>query len=108
MEYNICKILGNNVKRYRNLKGLSQEKFAELIGIGVTSLSLIERGKGFVTAKTLEKISSVLNISVPVLMSNCDICDERILYDEIKLKIEHLENNKDKLTLLYEYLKVLT
>ena len=107
MGYNICKILGNNVKRYRKIKGYSQEQFAELIGIGVTSLSLIERGKGFATAQTLEKIASVLNVSVSVLMSNCEIDNEKDLYKEIKSKLENLENNKDKLTLLYEYLKVL-
>ena len=107
MKYSLCKVLGDNVKKYRKQKGYSQEKFAELIGIGVTSLSLIERGKGFATAQTLEKISEILNVSVSILMNNCEIEDEKMLYKEILTHIKILEHDKDKLKLLHEYIKVL-
>ena len=106
MEYDICKILGNNVKKYRKLKGYSQEKFAELIEIGVTSLSLIERGKGFVSAPTLEKISAVLKIPVNILMSGEEET-ENSLFEEVEMRIDNIKNDKRKLKLLNEYLKIL-
>ena len=107
MANDIRKILGENVKKYRKLKGLSQEKFAELIEIGVTSLSLIERGKGFATASTLEKMSEILNISIAELMSSYDTEDEKTLYNEILTRLLNIKSQKDKLKLLNEYLKIL-
>ncbi len=107
MANDIRKILGENVKKYRKLKGLSQEKFAELIEIGVTSLSLIERGKGFATASTLEKMSEILNISIAELMSSYDTEDEKALYNEILTRLLNIKKQKDKLKLLNEYLKIL-
>lgn len=100
-------ILGENVKEYRKQKGLSQEKFAELIEIGVTSLSLIERGKGFATATTLEKMASVLNVSVSDLMSSFDVEDEKALYSTILNQLSNIQTQVGKLKLVHEYLKIL-
>ena len=107
MANDIRKILGENVKKYRKIKGFSQEKFAEMIEIGVTSLSLIERGKGFATATTLEKMSSILNIPIAELMSSYETDDEKALYNEILKRLSNIKTQKNKLKLLNEYLKIL-
>ena len=100
MGCDIRKILGNNIKKYRHIKGYSQEKFAELIEIGVTSLSLIERGKGFATATTLEKMSAILNIPISELMHNYETDDEQTLLKEIQIRIENIKTQKSKLKII--------
>ncbi|MBP3923816.1 helix-turn-helix transcriptional regulator [bacterium] len=54
--------LGKRIQYLRNLKEISQEVFAEKIGINRNSLSKIETGKTYPKAETLEKIKEVLNI----------------------------------------------
>ncbi len=58
----IKKLLGRRIKEIRMNKGLTQEKLAELIGVGERNLSKIECGNNFVTSETLSKILSALNI----------------------------------------------
>lgn len=55
--------LGARIQKIRKLQNLTQEKLAEKIGLDTPNLSNIERGKRFVSAETLEKIVSALNIT---------------------------------------------
>lgn len=55
--------LGARIQEIRKLQNLTQEKLAEKIGLDTPNLSNIERGKRFVSAETLEKIVSALNIT---------------------------------------------
>ena len=107
MTLEVCKNLGNNIKKYRKAAGYSQETFAEAIEIGTTSLSLIETGKGFVKAKTLAKIADVLNVDVfkLFLVKNDDNLD--LFYQNILKKVEKYKNNKEKLVLLDAFLNAL-
>ena len=52
----IKKLLGEKIKSLRKSRGLSQMEFAEKIDISLNGLGIIETGKGFLTADTLEKI----------------------------------------------------
>ena len=53
----------NNLKKYRQEAGLSQEKLAELCGLHRTYISDVERCKRNISLTNLEKISKALNIS---------------------------------------------
>ena len=63
------KILGKNIKHYREVKGLSQEKLAELVDLSREYIVRVESGlkrislkKLFVIADTLEvKCSDLIN-----------------------------------------------
>jgi len=57
------KLFGKKIKELREGLHLSQEKFAELIGIQTSTVGRIECGIRFVSGKTLEKICQVLQIS---------------------------------------------
>ena len=105
METNICKILGENIKKLRKTRGLTQNELAELICIEVKSLSLIETGKGFVSAKTLEKLSSVLKVPVSELFKAPDEEEGKIIYSEIISNLDLIKNNTDKLKTLNFVLK---
>ena len=55
--------LGARIQEIRKMQNLTQEKLAEKIGLDTPNLSNIERGKRFVSAETLEKIATALNIT---------------------------------------------
>lgn len=63
MTLNIKKQLGLKIRHLRQSKNYTQETFAEAIGISPRTLCFIENGKNFLTAETLEKILTTLEIS---------------------------------------------
>lgn len=60
----ICKLFGENVRKYRLEKNISQEKLAELSGLHRTYISSVERGLRSISLKNIEKISIALNIEI--------------------------------------------
>lgn len=60
--------IGQHIKQERLAAGLTQERFSELIGIGVKHLSAIERGAVGLSLTTLKKICTVLAISSDVVL----------------------------------------
>ena len=63
-------ILAENVKLIRAQEKLNQYEFAEDCGIGLTTLSLIERGKQNVTLETLELIAARAGRTIAELLSS--------------------------------------
>ena len=61
------KQLGEKIKKLRNEKGLSQEKFALLIDMDRTYFATVEMGKRNVSLHNIEKISGGLGISISEL-----------------------------------------
>ena len=58
----ILEIFGNNIKKYRKLNGLSQEKLAELACLHRTYISDIERYKRSISLDNIQKLANALNI----------------------------------------------
>lgn len=63
----IIKVFANNLKRYRKLKGLSQEAFAERTGLHRTYISAIEREKRSIALDNVQKIADALEIDTYLL-----------------------------------------
>ncbi len=82
--------LGLKIKELRTDLKLSQEKFAEIIGISRHSLSELERGINFPSADTLENIHKKLKIDFNELFSFDKKKNPKI--DNIILKIKMLNN----------------
>lgn len=61
---NIKQRVGNKVKEFRKLKGLSQEKLANLSEIDRTYLPTIEKGERNVSIEILEKLAKALEINI--------------------------------------------
>ena len=55
------KLLASRVKKLRVVKGVSQTKMAEEIGVSQTNLSNMEAGRTAITIQNLFKIQKVLN-----------------------------------------------
>lgn len=62
-------LVGANIKREREQAGYTQDQFSERIGLGVKSLSAVERGVVGVSLSTLLRICDELSISSNVLLS---------------------------------------
>jgi transcriptional regulator with XRE-family HTH domain len=60
---------GQRLRTIRQRRRLTQEEFAELIGISVDFLSLIERGANSPSFDTLEQIAERLRVSVAYLFA---------------------------------------
>lgn len=61
--------LGQEVREYREVMGLSQTQFGELAGISRNLVSLIERGLGNPTMKTLTRIEAVVEVRIEELQN---------------------------------------
>jgi len=66
---------GNQLRAIRQYRGLPQERFAELVGISVDFLSLIERGINAPSFETLERMAKRLKVPVKSLF---DFPDRRL------------------------------
>jgi transcriptional regulator with XRE-family HTH domain len=57
-----CKIVGANVRRLRQQQGLTQEQLAYDVGIDLTYVGGIERGKRNPTVKVLGRLAEALGV----------------------------------------------
>lgn len=105
MKNQLTKTLGENIKKIRKQRNLKQGELAELIGLEVKSLSLIETGNGFASAKTLEKLSSVLKTPVSEFFEENDDENSESLYSSIIANLELIKDNSKKLEALNIVLK---
>ncbi len=60
---------GHHLLSIRHQRRLSQEQFAELVGISVDFLSLIERGINAPSFETLERLAERLGVTVAELFT---------------------------------------
>ena len=102
------KILGNNIKHYRQLKGYSQEEFSELLDISQQTLSRIERGVNFLTSETLTKISEILEMNLyELFMYETEYTSDDV-YDDIQRHLAILKSNPEKLNCVRKIVKEIT
>ena len=81
---NLKKYLAKQIYYRRQLEGLSQEEFANKIGVSVPLISQIERGIANPTLSTLEKIASYFKISVAEILDQNNIHDD---LSDIRIKL---------------------
>jgi len=93
-------LLAKNIKKYRKIKGVSQEDLAERAKTSLTHIGMIEIGRKFPSVNMLEKIAGALGIDTPELFSagtavpTYNISIER-LYHEI---LDEVESFKTRVT----------
>ena len=68
--YNINMALGDELRRYREARHLSQIEFAEMCGISRAYYGRIERGEHSATIELCSKIANALNIRLYDLFEN--------------------------------------
>ena len=99
---NFSKSLGRRIRYFRELKGLTQEKLAELIDCETSTLGHVEIGKNLPSLSRLEKMAQVLDIEVYQLFIKKDIEPD----DDMLNAVYNLLKTADKrqLRLIYECL----
>lgn len=111
IEYNQF-IVGQQIKKYRNEKGISQKKLAELTGISSGYIGDIERGgkteNSSVSMKNICKIAEVLGVSLEDLAYTNLKCinnnTSNSLINKIEVEIDSL--NLDLLILLQKTISI--
>ena len=82
--------LPSKIKKLREKKGLSQERFGNKIGVSGKSISAYEKGRCVPPTKVLETISKVYNVPAFYI---CDTNknDLSTIISEIKLRVGKIE-----------------
>jgi transcriptional regulator with XRE-family HTH domain len=62
MEGDLQRTVGRNLRRYRQARGLSQEAFADLVGVHRTYMGGLERGERNLTLRSVERIAAVIQV----------------------------------------------
>lgn len=68
----ILKIFGTNLRKYREEKNISQEKFAEMAGLHRTYISDVERFQRSISLGNVQKIAEALEIETYLLFKEED------------------------------------
>jgi transcriptional regulator with XRE-family HTH domain len=66
-------LLAQNIKKYRKIRGFSQEILAEKARTSTTHIGMIEIGKKFPSPKMLERIADALGIDTPELLTTGNV-----------------------------------
>lgn len=67
-EGDLQKAVGANLRAYRLERGLSQEKFADVLGVHRTYMGGLERGERNLTLRSVERIAGRLRVDPLALM----------------------------------------
>jgi transcriptional regulator with XRE-family HTH domain len=68
MEGDLQRAVGHSLRTYREAKGLSQEAFADELGVHRTYMGGIERGERNLTLKSLERIAERIGVDPLTLL----------------------------------------
>ena len=85
---------GDNIRNYREQRGFTQEKLAELSNISDKHLSKIERGKINIKIDTLVNIANALGISVDKLLLDVSSYVEQNYISQITYHLSKLSKEE--------------
>lgn len=62
------RVVGENLRALRRQRGLSQEEFAEVLGVHRTYMGGVERGERNLTLQTVERLAESLGVAPLALL----------------------------------------
>lgn len=68
VEGDLQRTLGRNLRAYRQDRGLSQEAFADLVGVHRTYMGGVERGERNLTLRSVERLAERLGVEALQLL----------------------------------------
>jgi transcriptional regulator with XRE-family HTH domain len=74
VEGELQRTVGRNLRAYREARGLSQEAFADVLGVHRTYMGGIERGERNLTLRSLERIAERIELDPAALING--VCAE--------------------------------
>jgi len=79
--------LGGKVKRYRDVKNLSQTKLAEMVQVSQSMIASLEADKNIPNAHVLYRIAEVLDVDINELLS-----EDHIIQNNSGKAIGHIQS----------------
>ncbi|KLU65583.1 MULTISPECIES: helix-turn-helix transcriptional regulator [Desulfosporosinus] len=76
---NIQEVVGKNIKLFRQTKGLTQERLAELVNVSSSYIGYLERGLRSPSLDLLARIGTALDVEPTVLLDTSSEETEPIL-----------------------------
>ncbi|HEY5053560.1 MAG TPA: helix-turn-helix transcriptional regulator [Solirubrobacterales bacterium] len=68
MEGDLQRTVGENLRAYREARGINQEDFADMLGLHRTYMGSVERGERNLSLKKVERLAAQLGIESSVLL----------------------------------------
>ncbi|MBV6717250.1 helix-turn-helix domain-containing protein [Paenibacillus chitinolyticus] len=106
----IRRMLGREIKKVRNRRGLTQERLAELMQSSSSYVARLESGTINITVDTLHRIASILDVTIQELFSFEEYVSELDLNDPLIKIIDLLKKQGPSETekvyrMLHEFFK---
>ena len=89
-------LIGDRIREARERKHLSQMKLAVLANLSLITVSNMESGKCSPNLKNIIKVSKVLDVSIDFLVSGSDVKGNEIYIEEIRTKINKMDERELK------------
>lgn len=91
--------LGERIRKRRREVHLSQEAFAEKVGISVNTVSRVEGGQTAMSIEIFKKMVEILEVDADDLLGKCPKEKEKNKYDTLIRRIQQLKENEQKIVL---------
>ncbi|MBQ8133681.1 MAG: helix-turn-helix transcriptional regulator [Clostridia bacterium] len=92
----VQKTVGENIQKFRKIKGLTQEQLAELVSLSPNYLSAVERGIYQLKYDKLVEIMNCLNCTPNDIFSGTFSCGYQIRASRLSDEIENLSQSEQK------------
>ncbi len=104
----VKKELGLKIKRLRQKEGLTQEQFAEKVGVATRTLAGIEIGESFVSAQTIENIMQYTGITFEDFVISSHLRPTKDLIKDIQFYLNKIKEDREKIESIYKVIKALS
>ena len=81
-------ILGKNIRKYRQMRGMRQEDLAEICDCGNSHIGQIENARGIPSLDMIVRIANALSVTVDQLLKEYYSEPEKVYLREIAERIE--------------------
>ncbi len=89
--------IGQNIRKIRKAKGLSQEELAEQINISTTHMSHIETGNTKLSLPVLVDIATVLEVRTDDLLNAARVSTTNDILKDVAVLLEGCSNQEAKI-----------
>jgi len=72
-EYKVYQNIGKNIRKFRQAKGLSQEKLSDMLDVNSKFIGHVERVERFISLKKLIQVAQILEVPVKSLFDFDDL-----------------------------------
>lgn len=91
--------LGERIRKRRREVHLSQEAFAEKVGISINTVSRVEGGQTAMSIEIFKKMVEILEVDADDLLGKCPKEKEKNKYDTLVRRIQQLKENEQEIVL---------